>query len=213
MRKLFILLAFVAVVTNANAQSKVKVSGSKPKVGNLIHGIVTDSIGPMESVRIIEFDTINQKIVAETLTDKNGHFSIELVNNAHIISAAFVLRYYDVSSSIIGSKFEFFLRKVPESRRSINYLDDKYKDSPLLLLDGEPTYLESWDGIDKTKDSYSKKEVSDLMGIPINTIDKITVLRGEAAMKEWGTRAKNGVIQIQTIRNSESDKGKSNSFK
>ena len=208
MRKLFFILAFVAVITNANAQSKVKVSGSKPKVGNVIHGVVKDSLGPMESVQIIEFDTINQKIVAQTLTDKNGHFSIELVNDAHIISVAFVLHYYDVSSSISGSKYEFFLRKVPESRRSINTLDDKFKDKPLLLLDGEPTYKVNWDGFDKTKESYSKKEISDLMGIDINTIVKISVLQGESAMKEWGTRAKNGVIQVQTKRNDERDRGK-----
>lgn len=191
MKKLFIFLAFVAVVTNTNAQSEIKVSGPMPKVGSVIHGVVKDSIGPMESVQIIEFDTINQKIVAEAITDKNGHFSITHVDNAHVI-LGFKLRYDDVSSIITGSKFEFFLRKVPDLR-------EKIKDYPFLVLDGRPRYGGDWDGFDITKETYSKKEISKLFGIEVADIDSIKVLKGVEATTKWGQlqRAKNGVIEVQ----------------
>ncbi|HZK03804.1 MAG TPA: hypothetical protein VFC94_05295 [Bacteroidaceae bacterium] len=191
MKKLFIFLTFVAVVTNTNAQSEIKVSGPMPKVGSVIHGVVKDSIGPMESVHIIEFDTINQKIVAEAITDKNGHFSITHVDNAHVI-LGFKLRYDDVSSIITGSKFEFFLRKVPDLR-------EKIKDYPFLVLDGRPRYGGDWDGFDITKETYSKKEISKLFGVKVADIDSIKVLKGVEATTKWGRqqRAKNGVIEVQ----------------
>lgn len=45
MRKLIFILSFVAVMANASALSQITASGSRPKAGDVIHGVVKDSEG------------------------------------------------------------------------------------------------------------------------------------------------------------------------
>ena len=54
MKKLIIILTFGAVMANAYAQSQIKGYGSKPKAGDVIHGIVMDPEGPVKAVDIFE---------------------------------------------------------------------------------------------------------------------------------------------------------------
>ena len=52
---------------------------NKPKTGDVITGIVSDNEGPMMMVNVTERDQ-NDRIVAHTITDKEGKFSFQLVN-------------------------------------------------------------------------------------------------------------------------------------
>lgn len=69
---------------------------------------------------------------------------------------------------------------------------------PLLTLNGSVIYNADWGDIPTTKDDYSKKEISLLLGIEANIIDRINVFKGDTAKKMWGERGKNGVIDVFT---------------
>ena len=60
--------------------SSVKVlAQSKPKAGDTISGVVTDSVSPLMAVYITELDSAN-RAVAYAYTDLKGEFSFRLVN-------------------------------------------------------------------------------------------------------------------------------------
>ena len=71
---------------------------------------------------------------------------------------------------------------------------------PMLVLDGNNITPDAtaWAGIDLTKTEYSKDELSRLFGIKARKIKSVTVLKGEAATKVWGSKGRNGVIEVQT---------------
>ena len=73
-------------------------------------------------------------------------------------------------------------------------------DRPQLVLDGNIIIPEStaWAGFDVTKTEYSKHELSRLFGVKARKIKSVTVLKGEAATKVWGTGGRAGVIEVQT---------------
>lgn len=69
----FMVLLFVqAAATTVFAQDK-------PKAGDTISGIISDSIGPMIWVNVVELDS-SDSVVAHTVTDFGGNFSFRLVN-------------------------------------------------------------------------------------------------------------------------------------
>ena len=73
MKKTFALLLFAAAsIASAFAQDK-------PKAGDIIYGTVTDSIGPVAGITVIERNA-NYRIMAQTVTDANGNFSFRLVD-------------------------------------------------------------------------------------------------------------------------------------
>lgn len=206
MKKILFILSFVAIMANAYSQSEINVSGVKPKAGDIIHGVVKDSVGPMEAVTILEKNYKNE-VVAREITDKNGCFSFQLVDNADFLEVSVNdLGYFSIKSQISGNHFDVFLKKYPKSlplnsNRNLKGYDVNKKidkNSPLLILDGSVFYNANWGDIPMTKDDYNKKEISVLFGIEANTIDRINVLKGDAAKKEWGERGKNGVIDVFT---------------
>lgn len=67
-----VMLLLQAVGISVFAQDKIK-SGDK------ISGIVSDSVGPMWKVKVVEKNT-KGKTVKRCVTDKNGKFSFRLVN-------------------------------------------------------------------------------------------------------------------------------------
>ena len=67
-----VLLFFQAAVTTVFAQDK-------PKAGDTISGVISDSIGPMIWVNVVELDS-SDSVVAHTVTDFGGNFSFRLVN-------------------------------------------------------------------------------------------------------------------------------------
>ncbi|MCQ2111063.1 MAG: WG repeat-containing protein [Bacteroidaceae bacterium] len=78
-KRLFILAFFAAVLSSAHAQPEIKAYGSMPRKGTVIHGVVRDSEGPARAVEVFEVNK-EKEVVAYTYSDKNGHFSLELVN-------------------------------------------------------------------------------------------------------------------------------------
>ena len=75
MKKVLFLLSLLLMLT-----SSVKVlAQSKPKAGDTISGVVTDSVSPLMAVYITELDSAD-RAVAYAYTDLKGEFSFRLVN-------------------------------------------------------------------------------------------------------------------------------------
>ena len=75
MKKVLFLLSLLLMLT-----SSVKVlAQSKPKAGDTISGVVTDSVSPLMAVYITELDSADSA-VAYAYTDLKGEFSFSLVN-------------------------------------------------------------------------------------------------------------------------------------
>ena len=75
MKKVLFLLSLLLMLT-----SSVKVlAQSKPKAGDTISGVVTDSVSPLMGVYITELDSAD-RAVAYAYTDLKGEFSFSLVN-------------------------------------------------------------------------------------------------------------------------------------
>ena len=73
MKKRFVLL-LLTVVSAISALAQ-----GKPNAGDIIYGTVTDSIGPVAGITVIERNA-NYRIMAQTVTDANGNFSFRLVD-------------------------------------------------------------------------------------------------------------------------------------
>lgn len=219
MRKLIFILSFVAVMANASALSQITASGPRPKAGDVIRGVVKDSDGPVETVIIREKNNKNE-VIDYTYSDKDGCFSFKLMDPADSIWI-YMPGYYPVSSLILNNQYDVYIELDPNQYHPskdiiYNRLSKAYHDLyPLMLLDGCTIPYDSviWKDIDYTKDTYTEKEIAVLLGIPADTIESITVLRGEAATKDWwGLRGKNGVVYVRTKTHAESiGKGRGNS--
>ena len=91
-------------VPKDSAKSKISVSGSKPKAGDIISGVVRDASGPMVMVNITERDSL-YRIVAHAVSDINGEFAFRLVNPADRISVTYI-GFNEAITKITGSFFE-----------------------------------------------------------------------------------------------------------
>lgn len=213
MRKvLFILL--VAYMTNVSAQSTITAHGPIPNKGEKVQGIVKNADGPMLGVDVLEIN-IDHKVVAAGATDINGRFSFKLADTASVLEAS-PIGYYPVSSKIIGNQYEIVFESDPnvnldslyqvyadEVARSFALLEnDPY---PIIWLGSKELFpnMKEWQDIDwrvydKSKESYTKKEISLLLGIDVKDIKKVRVHRGKDAVDILGERAKNGFIHIET---------------
>lgn len=207
MKRLLFFL-FCAVTMSANAQSVIKAYGDKPKARDIIQGVVKDSIGPL--IAIVAEKNSKGDQVEWVFTDRNGHFSFKLVNPADSIEIR-NYGYYSVQSPIYNNHYDVFLQKNPaiyteeQSRDTTVRLRSSYKPDlihPLLILDGHimESWYEAvnWDGIEYTKDTFNEEEIAHILGIPANSIKKIKVQKGKEAIREWGQRAKNGVIEVES---------------
>ena len=92
MKKRFALLLLAVAAAPVFAQDM-------PKAGDIIYGTVTDSIGPVAGVVIIEKNS-NDRIMAQTTTDENGNFSFRLVNPDNEISICWKEKWYYSFNSI-----------------------------------------------------------------------------------------------------------------
>jgi len=206
MKRLLFFLLFLAVMMSVYAQSEIKAYGDSPKARGVIQGVVRDSVGPMDAF-ICEKDYKNKE-VEFTFADRNGHFSFKLVNPADSIEIRHI-GYYSIKAPITKDHYDVFLQRdpnIPEeyvgSRTELKMIGAFSPDDihPLLYLNNRWVIPDraNWDGIDYTKDKFSKKEIAILLGIEADSIIKIEVLKGEAATKRWSTRAKNGSIEVWT---------------
>lgn len=71
---------------------------------------------------------------------------------------------------------------------------------PLLVMDGHVITRDAtaWEGIDLTKDTYSKDELAQIFGVKARKIKTVNILKDEAALKIWGNRGRKGVIELRT---------------
>ena len=198
---------FLAVMMSAYAQSEIKAYGDNPKALGLIQGEVRDSIGPLPAF-ICEKNFKNEE-VDFTFAGLDGHFSFKLKNPADSIEIR-AIGYYTIKAPITKNHYDVLLQRDPnipeeyvgsrtEMKRGNFRPDDIH---PLLYLNNRWVTPDraNWDGLDYTKDTFSKKEIALLLGIEANSIIKIEVLKGKAATKRWSTRAKNGSIEVWTTQ-------------
>ena len=105
MRKTLFVLLLLLMQTSAI----MLFAQSKPKVGEIISGIVSDSYGPMMMVNVAERDSMN-RIAAHSLTDMDGSFSFRLVDPKHSIQITYV-GYETVSIPIDTTYFEIKMKE------------------------------------------------------------------------------------------------------
>lgn len=225
MRKFLFFLSFVTVLTNAHAQSssqnteevadviavtqsEIIAFGSISESGDSIYGVVRDSSGPMMMVLISERNSKNE-VVAQAVTDIEGHFSFKLVNPEDFLEVKF-FGYYLVKSQISGSHYDIFLVRDPKiknkalekSGKAVNAIDRiaGLNGYPVLILDDRviTSDITTWKDIDPKKEKYTKEELSLLFGIKADKIKKIQYYRDSEAYKFMGERGKSGIIIIKT---------------
>lgn len=105
MKKLLFLLSVLLMQTSAI----MLFAQSKPKAGDIISGIVSDSEGPMMMVNVAERDSMN-RIAAHSLTDIDGSFSFRLVDPKRSIQITYV-GYETVSIPIDTTYFEIKMKE------------------------------------------------------------------------------------------------------
>ena len=84
----------------------------KPKAGDTISGIISDSIGPMIWVNVVELDS-SDSVVAHTVTDFGGIFHFRLVNPDDRMQIPFV-GYETVVLPIDTTFFEIKMKEWDE---------------------------------------------------------------------------------------------------
>ena len=115
---LTVLLFFQAAVTTAFAQDK-------PKAGDTISGVISDSIGPMIWVNVVELDS-SDNVVAHTVTDFGGNFHFRLVNPDDRMQIPFV-GYETVVIPIDTTFFEIKMKEWDELPQVEMNADSSYK--------------------------------------------------------------------------------------
>jgi hypothetical protein len=195
----------------ASAQEKtvtVVAAQDTIKAGDMIRGTVSDSEGPMMLVNVIERDSAN-RIVANSVTDKEGNFSIRLVNPADRLQI--IYPGYEMVDTVISGTYykikmkvdEYFPSVVIEAERideMTMYGPIPLKSKPLLVLNGQTITRRDVAriGIDDKKTEYSKRELARIFGIRARKIKDYRVLIGKPAVTKWGTAAWFGAIEVET---------------
>ena len=107
---------------------------SEVKAGSTITGTVMDKEGPLHYANLVEIDQYG-RIVAQTSTDKNGHFALKVVNPAHKIRISYVgykSNTLDISSNKMNVTLEpmtgFSNVTVVGRRDSIDLSSARYQD-------------------------------------------------------------------------------------
>ena len=83
---------------------------SKVKAGSTITGTVKDNVGPLHYANLVEIDQYG-RIVAQTTTDKNGKFSLKVVDPGHKIRISYV-GYKTQTSDISSNKMDATLEAI-----------------------------------------------------------------------------------------------------
>ena len=127
---------------------------SKVKAGSTITGTVKDNVGPLHYANLVEIDQYG-RIVAQTTTDKNGKFSLKVVDPGHKIRISYVgykTQTIDISSNKMDATLEpitgFSNVTVVGRRDSIDLKSARYQDQTNAggddktfdLVEQAPTY-------------------------------------------------------------------------
>ena len=107
---------------------------SKVKAGSTITGMVKDNVGPLHYANLVEIDQYG-RIVAQTTTDKNGKFSLKVVDPGHKIRISYVgykTQTVDIGSNKMDATLEpitgFSNVTVVGRRDSLDSNAPRYKD-------------------------------------------------------------------------------------
>ena len=127
---------------------------SKVKAGSTITGTVKDNVGPLHYANLVEIDQYG-RIVAQTTTDKNGKFSLKVVDPNHKIRISYVgykTQTLDISSNKMDTTLEaitgFSNVTVVGRRDSVDLKSARYQDQTNAggddktfdLVEQAPTY-------------------------------------------------------------------------
>lgn len=179
------------------------------KAGDVISGTVSDSLGPLMMVNIIERDA-KSRIVAHAVTDMDGEFSMRIVNPKDRLEIT-LLGYEKLDTVINGTHFDIRMKENKDlppvyvvAERPFVTMYGPLLPNPitkrLLVLDGVIITADKtvWDGIDLKKTEYSKDEMARVFGVKASKIKSVTVLEDVEAASAWGVHGWNGVIEVQT---------------
>lgn len=203
------LFTLMSGFASAQVQTVTAVSGQDTiKAGDMITGTVSDSEGPMMMVGVTERDSAN-RIVANSVTDKEGNFSIRIVNPSdrlQIIYPGYEVVDIEINSThyIIRMKEDEFFPPVEIVAERITeqtmYGPIPLKSKPLLVLNGRIITRGdlAWRGIDATKTVFTKRELARIFGIKARKIKEYRVLHDITAIHKWGTNAWYGAIEVDT---------------
>ena len=203
------LFSLICSFASAQEQTVTAVAAQNTiKAGDMISGTVSDSEGPMMLVNVTERDSAN-RIVANSVTDKDGNFSIRLVNPSDRLQIIYP-GYEVVDTAISGTYYkirmkvdEYFPPVVIEAERideMTMYGPIPLKSKPLLVLNGQTITRRDvvWIGIDDKKTEYTKRELARIFGVKARKIKDYRVLIGKPAVTKWGTAAWFGAIEVDT---------------
>ena len=112
---------------------------SAQKAGDMISGVVRDNEGPMMLVNVTQRDSLD-RIVAQSITDKEGKFSFPLLNPGNTIKVTY-LGYETVDIPIDKSYFEIRMKDNPGSEQVELTADGKHGGSGIIdmsVYDGLP---------------------------------------------------------------------------
>ena len=125
--------AEVAEPVKAKAEEPQQ-KASEVKAGSTITGTVKDKEGPLHYANLVEIDQYG-RIVAQTSTDKNGHYALKVVDPAHKIRISYVgykNSTLDISSNKMDATLEpmtgFSNVTVVGRRDSIDLSNARYQD-------------------------------------------------------------------------------------
>lgn len=103
------LTAVCFCLFSLNVQARPVISTDHIKAGDIISGVVSDSIGPLAIVNVLEKDYMD-RITAYAVTDGNGRFSFTLVNPDDSIEFSYV-GYEHVKLKIDRPRFNVTLNE------------------------------------------------------------------------------------------------------
>lgn len=103
------LTAVCFCLFSLNVQARPVISTDHIKAGDIISGVVSDSIGPLAIVNVLEKDCMD-RITAYAVTDGNGRFSFTLVNPDDSIEFSYV-GYEHVKLKIDRPRFNVTLNE------------------------------------------------------------------------------------------------------
>lgn len=216
MKKVLFLLSFVLVATNTYSQSEIRLSGDKPKVGDVIHVTVRNSDGPIQEQSVYVLNRDKKPITIET-TDKNGKVSLMFSEKGDYIREN-RYGYYPIEELISRNHYDILLKSNPDESNPHPRLNATFSNNyPAIIVDGNllATKDEDWEIIDPTKKEYSKEEIAFFIVADAKEdakeyskeIKKIVVHNNDEFTEKLGKIAKNGAIEV-IIREETNDNGK-----
>jgi len=172
-RVVFCVTVSLLALINGSAYAQktmVKAVSSKDvlQAGDIIKGVVTDSVGPLMLANVTERDS-QDRIVAHATTDVGGNFAFKLVNPGDRIEFSYI-GFEPFDTVISADYYEVRLRENPATalivsadrvRESSAYGAIPLRKGPYQIRDNNWAVVPT----DLTKMSYTKQEVAQLMNV------------------------------------------------